>query len=61
MNTMSRFVSGGTRVPRVVFGVPPKTPALTMSGDAVADVARAAGSGGTPEPTRETQVLPEHS
>lgn len=61
MSTTAQPSLGGTRVSRAVFGVPPKTPTLTMLTGAVSKVAHADGSGGTPEPTRETRVPPAHS
>lgn len=60
MSNTVRFTLGSARVPRVVFGVPPKTPVPELSIAAVLAVAHDDGSGGTPEPTRETRVLPEH-
>ena len=53
------IASGGTRVPRVVFGVSPKTPARAMERNAAFASAVAEVSGGTPETTRETRVAPD--
>ena len=52
--------SGGTRVSRVVSGVPPVTQACGVVGESVTRLCSCArGFGGTPNPTRGTRVPPE--
>ena len=59
-NPTRALASGGTRVSRVVFGVPPKTLVVRVVVVAAPiETPHASGSGGTPEPTRETRVPPQ--
>ncbi len=58
-NRLPTSASGGTRVPRVVFGVPPKTSKLAILFAASGFSQCEEVSGATPETTRETRVLPK--